>query len=89
MSLMRGNCISIGQVNKRAQTGSVFKKGSLKVFAEVVDSSPVHQFALEVYIVQPGVSIQKLSPKSSNLLATASRGLLAHGCERLRVMCSA
>ncbi|GAB2798236.1 hypothetical protein GCM10027275_49750 [Rhabdobacter roseus] len=85
----RNRKVLVKQVNKRTQTGSVFRKGNLKMFAELVASSPQHQFALEVYIVQPGVSVQKLSTKSSNLMATISRGLLAHGCERLRVLCSA
>lgn len=47
----RNRKVLVKQVNKRTQTGSVFKKGYLKVFAELVDSSPLHQFALEVYIV--------------------------------------
>ncbi len=79
----------IKQVKERSKTGSVFEKGDLKTFLDLIESSPRYEFALQIHIVQPGLSIDKLSAKSSTLLATASRGLVAHGCHHLRVLCAA
>jgi hypothetical protein len=78
----------IQQIKNRNRTGSVFCKGDLKTFLQLVEPSPRYEFPLKVYAVQPGVSKSKLSPKISSLFATTSRGLVAAGCERLYVICS-
>jgi hypothetical protein len=76
----------IKQVKSRLRTGSIFRKGDLTLFLNLLESSPRYEFPLQIYIVQPGLSIGQLSAKSATLLATASRGLVANGCERLRVI---
>lgn len=77
------------QVKSRIKTGSIFYKGDFKKLQDFVESSPRYEFPLQIYIVQPGLSISQLSAKSSTLLATASRGLVANGCKRLQVICAA
>lgn len=79
----------IRQIKDRLKTGSIFVKGDSKTFLRLMESSARYEFALQIYIVQPGLSINKLSAKSSTLLATASRGLVAHGCHHLQVICAA
>lgn len=78
----------IQKVKHRHKMGSVFCKGDLKAFLELIEPHPRYEFSLELYAVQPGVSKRKLSSKMATLLSTTSRGLVASGCQRLRVICS-
>lgn len=79
----------IKQIKDRLKTGSIYLKGDQKFFLELMEASPRYEFSLQIYIVQPGLSLSKLSTKSSTLLATTNRGLVAHGCQHLRVLCAA
>ncbi|MDJ1470263.1 DEAD/DEAH box helicase [Xanthocytophaga flava] len=77
------------QVKDRYKTGSIFLKGDTKTFIDLMESVPHYEIPLQIYIVQPGLSISMLSAKSSNLLATTSQGLVANGCRKLKVICVA
>jgi hypothetical protein len=78
----------ISHIKARAKTRSQFMKGDLALFLELVTSDPRHDFPLEVYIVQPGLSKSGLTQKAAKQLATASQGLVAVACNRLQVICS-
>lgn len=78
----------ISHVKHRLNTGSLFHKGNLGTFLEVIEPYPRLELSLEIYAVQPGVSKSRLSAKMATLLATTSRGLVSVGCQRLRVICS-
>lgn len=78
----------VDHVRARLRTGSSFAKGDLTLFNDLVQADPRYEFPLEIYAVQPGVSVEKLAPKLSLLLSTTSRGIVSVGCQRLRVICS-
>jgi len=78
----------IQKVKKRARDGSVFYKGDIDVFLGLVESHVRSELVLEIFIVQPGVSKENLSPKMASLLSTTSKGLVSAGCLRLKVICS-
>lgn len=78
----------IKQVRSRLRTGSIFIKGDIQTFLNLIETSTHYDLPLKIYIVQPGLSIEQLSAKSSTLLATASRGIVAHGCQRLHIICA-
>jgi len=78
----------IDKVKHRAGEGSRFCKGDLQTFLSILEPDLRLELPLKIYVVQPGVPKSTLTPKMSALLATASRGLTAAGCQRLQVICS-
>jgi hypothetical protein len=84
----RSKKVLMRHVRRRFQTGSVFCKGDLNTFCELIEGCTRSQLPLEIRIVQPGASKSCLSAKMASLLSVSSRGLVAAGCPRLRVICS-
>ncbi len=87
-SQWRAKKVLLRQVKSRFRSGSSFSKGDLDTFSKMIGSHARYEFPLEIFIVQPGVSKSALSIKMSTLLSVTSRGLVASGCQRLRVICS-
>jgi hypothetical protein len=78
----------IEHIKERLATGSVFKKNDTTSVLALLAAHPKHEFALKVYVVQPGVTKAGLTSKMKNLLSTTSRGLIAVGCNHLHVISS-
>lgn len=76
-------------VRRRRKSGSDFVKGDWTSFIEHLEQYAAYDFPLRIYVVQPGVSRSVLSSKMASLLTTTSRGLVASGCQRLKVIASA
>lgn len=84
----RNKKILIRHVKDRIKSGSIFMKGDIESFINLVESYRRSELPLEIYIVQPGISKGNLTPKVSSILSAASQGIVAVGCGRLKMMCS-
>lgn len=76
----------IRQVKDRLKSGSLFHKGTIASFIDLVEPINRSELPLQIFIVQPGVSKKGMSERQASLLATTSIGLVAAGCEKLRVI---
>lgn len=78
----------IRQVEDRLKSGSIFYKGTMESFLDLVEPINRSELPLEIFIVQPGVSKNGTSERQASLLSSTSIGLVAAGCEKLRVISS-
>lgn len=78
----------VKHLKKRVANGSLFVKGTMAELMAAIEPDPRYEISIAVYVVQPGMTRDAMSPKVASLLMSVNRGLVSVGCQPLRVICS-
>ena len=83
-----GLCDRIDGRYQRRAGGSIFVKGDIGAFRQLMQSHVRAEFTFEMVVVQPGIARDRLSLRIANLLSATNDYLVRGGFSSLRVLAS-
>ncbi len=83
-----GLCNRIDGRYQRRAGGSIFVKGDIGAFRQLMQSHSRAEFKFEMVVVQPGIARDRLSLRIANLLSATNDYLVRGGFSSLRVLAS-